>query len=93
MERIEQECRYHAVMDLCRAALSTGGASGSAGALDLKGVTVAGLAGAIDASRMLAATTPHALHVRTMGSRGELRCCPRPAFTPPASLPSSPPLS
>ena len=67
VERIEQECRYHAVMDLCRAALSTGGASGSAGALDLKGVTVAGLAGAIDASRMLAATTPHALHVRSDG--------------------------
>lgn len=66
VERIEQECRYHAVMDLCLTALSSGGATGSAGALDLTGVSVGSLASAIDASRMLAATTPRALHVSAL---------------------------
>lgn len=93
VERIEQECRYHAVMDLCRAALSTGGGSGSAGALDLKGVTVAGLAGAIDASRMLAATTPHALHVRSDGGGGRWALLSgfRRALTPAPPTPPPPP--
>lgn len=72
VERIEQECRYNAVMDLCTIALSSNGATGAAGALDVGGVSVAGLASAIDAARMLAATTPRALHVRARGG-GVLR--------------------
>ncbi len=58
-------------MSLCAAALSQDGAGGVPGQLEVTGVSVASLAAAIDASRMLAATTPKSMHVRTVGGAGE----------------------